>query len=82
MTTAERNGAASPEELVERVQELTAELDSVGDPSVRARAEELVGAIIELYGTGLERIAAILDDAGEPGAELRERLAATASSPA
>jgi Fe-S cluster biogenesis protein NfuA/nitrite reductase/ring-hydroxylating ferredoxin subunit len=69
------NGAASPEELVARVQELTVELDSVGDPAVRARAEELIGAIIELYGTGLERMAAILDDAGEHGAEIRERLA-------
>ena len=68
------NGAASAEELVARVQELTVELDSVGDPAVRAKAEELIGAIIELYGEGLERVAAILDDAGEPGAEIRERL--------
>ena len=68
------NGAASAEELVARVQELTVELDSVGDPAVRAKAEELIGAIIELYGEGLERVAAILDAAGEPGAEIRERL--------
>src|SRR5689334_20635027 len=64
----------SPEQLVARVQELTVELDSVGDPAVRARAEELISAIIELYGTGLERMASILDDAGEPGAEIRDRF--------
>ena len=61
MLSGNGNGAASPEELVARVQELTVELDSVGDPAVRARAEELIGAIIELYGSGLERVF------GDPG---------------
>ncbi len=75
MTEANGNGAASPEELVARVQELTVELDSVGDPAIRARAEELIGAIIELYGTGLERVFGILDEAGGPGEEIRSRLA-------
>ena len=35
-------GGASPEELIERVQRLTAELDRVTDPVARGRAEELV----------------------------------------
>jgi Fe-S cluster biogenesis protein NfuA/nitrite reductase/ring-hydroxylating ferredoxin subunit len=65
----------APEALVERLQELTVELDSIGDPAIRARAEELVGAVVELYGSGLERIFDVLDEAGEAGAELRSRLA-------
>jgi Fe-S cluster biogenesis protein NfuA/nitrite reductase/ring-hydroxylating ferredoxin subunit len=83
--TAEANGGpaagaagpepASPEALVGRVQELTVEVESIGDPAARARAEELVSAIIELYGAGLERIVGALEQAGEPGAELRARLA-------
>jgi Fe-S cluster biogenesis protein NfuA/nitrite reductase/ring-hydroxylating ferredoxin subunit len=82
---ADRNGgpaqtgagpeASSPEALVARVQELTVELDSIGDPAVRAHAEELAGAIVEMYGTGLERIFAALDEAGEAGAGVRDRLA-------
>jgi Fe-S cluster biogenesis protein NfuA/nitrite reductase/ring-hydroxylating ferredoxin subunit len=67
--------AVDPEALVARVQELTVELDSIGDPGIRARTEELAGAIIEMYGAGLERIFAALDDAGPAGADLRARLA-------
>ena len=63
------------EDLVERVQRLTAELESVADPSVQALTEELVGAVVALYGEGLERIFAALDEAGEPGSELARRLA-------
>ena len=33
-----------------------------------------MGAVIELYGEGLERIFAALDESGDAGAELRERL--------
>ena len=67
--------AASPDELIERVQRLTAELERVGDPAVRRIGDELVGAVIELYGEGLKRIFAAID--ASPDADrLRERLAA------
>ena len=36
--------------LIERVQELTAELESTAEPAVRARTEELVAAVVGLYG--------------------------------
>ena len=75
MAAENNGGGTSPEALVARVQELAVELDAVGDPAVRAKAEELISGIIELYGTGLERIVSILDAAGEGGAEIRERLA-------
>jgi Fe-S cluster biogenesis protein NfuA/nitrite reductase/ring-hydroxylating ferredoxin subunit len=66
---------ASPEELIERVERLTAELDRVTDPIARERAEELVAAVIEVYGRGLERILALVDE-HEGTAQLRDRLAA------
>ena len=62
-----------PEDLVLRVQELQDALDQAGESPVRDIAEELVGALIGLYGAGLERILEALFDAGEPG----ERIAAT-----
>jgi Fe-S cluster biogenesis protein NfuA/nitrite reductase/ring-hydroxylating ferredoxin subunit len=58
------------EELIARVQALTAQLEEIADLHARAVADELVAAIIQLYGDGLERIFAALDD------DLRDRLAA------
>jgi Fe-S cluster biogenesis protein NfuA len=69
-------GADGAEALVERVQRLTAELESLADPAVRARTEELIAAVVGLYGDGLERIFGALAEAGPPGAELARRLAA------
>jgi Fe-S cluster biogenesis protein NfuA/nitrite reductase/ring-hydroxylating ferredoxin subunit len=58
------------DELIARVQELTAQLDEVQDFQARAVADELVASIMQLYGEGLERIMAALDDAPE----VRDRL--------
>jgi Fe-S cluster biogenesis protein NfuA/nitrite reductase/ring-hydroxylating ferredoxin subunit len=58
--------STEPEALVARVEELTARIEPGGD------AEELAGALMELYGEGLERIFAAI---GEDGSEaLRARL--------
>jgi Fe-S cluster biogenesis protein NfuA/nitrite reductase/ring-hydroxylating ferredoxin subunit len=48
--------------MVDRVQELIARLDGLEDPSARATAEELVATLMDLYGEGLERVMALLDD--------------------
>jgi Fe-S cluster biogenesis protein NfuA/nitrite reductase/ring-hydroxylating ferredoxin subunit len=63
---------ASSEELVERVQRLTEELDQIADPVAKRASEELVSAVIELYGDGLERIFDAV--AASSDAELGERL--------
>jgi Fe-S cluster biogenesis protein NfuA/nitrite reductase/ring-hydroxylating ferredoxin subunit len=68
-------GAVSPDELVERLQRLTAELERIPDAAARETAEEMIGSVIELYGHGLERIFTVIDEAGDQAAELRERLA-------
>jgi Fe-S cluster biogenesis protein NfuA/nitrite reductase/ring-hydroxylating ferredoxin subunit len=52
-----------------RVQALTEQLEEVQDFQARALADELVSSVIQLYGAGLERIFAVLDD------DTRERLA-------
>lgn len=43
-------------EGVARVEGLLGELEALGDPRARAKALEAVQALLELYGTGLERI--------------------------
>jgi Fe-S cluster biogenesis protein NfuA/nitrite reductase/ring-hydroxylating ferredoxin subunit len=65
--------AARGEQLVDRVQELQGRLELSGDSATRALAEELVSAIVQMYGAGLERILGSLLEAGEDG----ERVAAS-----
>jgi Fe-S cluster biogenesis protein NfuA/nitrite reductase/ring-hydroxylating ferredoxin subunit len=62
-----------PERLVERVQELQAALDSAADAGTRELADELVSAIVQMYGAGFERIVGMLMSGGSDG----ERLAAS-----
>jgi Fe-S cluster biogenesis protein NfuA/nitrite reductase/ring-hydroxylating ferredoxin subunit len=60
------------EALVGRVEELTAQLEAIGDPFARSCAEELAGALMSLYGEGLERM---FEAIAEEGSEtLRDRL--------
>jgi Fe-S cluster biogenesis protein NfuA/nitrite reductase/ring-hydroxylating ferredoxin subunit len=60
--------------LIERVQELTEQLEEVQDFQARAVADELVSSVMALYGEGLERIFAALADDDATVAEVRERL--------
>jgi Fe-S cluster biogenesis protein NfuA len=58
-----------------RVEQLLADLAEVADPAVRDKSEELARSLVELYGSGLERIATVI--AGQPGGgELIRTLAA------
>lgn len=61
------------EQLVERVQDLQAQLESTGESAPRRLTEELVSAVVQMYGAGLERIVDCLL-AGGPEAE---RIAAS-----
>jgi len=73
MDTAAETSTERPEQLVERVQELQARLELSGDSATRALAEELVSAIVRMYGAGLERIVGSLIQDGADG----ERIAAS-----
>ncbi len=65
--------AGSPDELIERVQRLSGELEAIAEPRAQAAANELVAAVIELYGDGLERIFAAVGESSD--GELGKRLA-------
>lgn len=67
--------AARSEQLVERVQELQGRLELSGDSATRAVAEELVAAIVQMYGAGLQRIVGSLMDAGAAGERVAGSLA-------
>jgi Fe-S cluster biogenesis protein NfuA/nitrite reductase/ring-hydroxylating ferredoxin subunit len=61
------------EQLIGQVQDLQARLESSQDSATRALAEELVSAVVQMYGAGLERVLGTLLQAGPEG----ERLAAS-----
>jgi len=65
----------APRLLFERVQELQERLDRHGDKPLRALADELVAALVEMYGEGLARVLAAVRDAGEAGEAIASRLA-------
>jgi Fe-S cluster biogenesis protein NfuA len=54
--------AAEVRELPARIDTLLDELYGIGDAAVSARADELVRAVVGLYGAGLTRIVELLDD--------------------
>ena len=63
-----------PEVLLERVQELQDRLDSVSDSTTRNLAEEVVSAVVQMYGAGLERILQRLLAGGEVGEQIAVSL--------
>jgi hypothetical protein len=49
-----------------RVEELIAALESTPDETVRGQVRELIQSLLELHGTGLERILSLVYDSGSP----------------
>jgi Fe-S cluster biogenesis protein NfuA/nitrite reductase/ring-hydroxylating ferredoxin subunit len=64
-----------PEKLVERVQDLQSRLSAAGDETTRQLAEELVSAIVQMYGAGLEQVLGVLFAAGDEGGRLAMTMA-------
>jgi Fe-S cluster biogenesis protein NfuA/nitrite reductase/ring-hydroxylating ferredoxin subunit len=62
-------------ELLDRVQWLTAQLDELPDPGARELAQELVSAVIAMYGDGLRRIVETISEARDAGATILDQLA-------
>jgi Fe-S cluster biogenesis protein NfuA/nitrite reductase/ring-hydroxylating ferredoxin subunit len=64
-----------PEQLVARVQELSAQLEAVAEPGTLAIAEEMSSVIVQMYGAGLERIVDVIAASGPAGEHVRDALA-------
>lgn len=59
----------------ERIEELISEVSEFSDPHARDIAEELIQALLDLYGEGLARILELSVQTGAPGYKLVESLA-------
>jgi Fe-S cluster biogenesis protein NfuA/nitrite reductase/ring-hydroxylating ferredoxin subunit len=68
---APREQPTEGQELLERIEQLTAAIDAGADPFLRGTVDELVSVIIEMYGEGLTRIVRELAEQGEEGLLLR-----------
>jgi Fe-S cluster biogenesis protein NfuA len=63
-----------PDELLDRVQRLSARVEELRDPQARELAQELVGAVIAMYGDGLRRIMETIESAREAGTTILDEL--------
>ena len=66
--------AGAADALIERVERLSADVDRIGDPGARGAAQDLLAAVMDLYGEGLVRVLAATEDAGEAGEAIRRRM--------
>jgi hypothetical protein len=64
-----------PDQLLQRVQSLSEELDQLPESRARELAEELVEAVVAMYGDGLSRIVETIERAREAGATILDELA-------
>ena len=62
---------------LQRLDVLLREVEESADPAAAARTREIVQAVLDLHGTGLERILGQLEQAGEAGARSSKRAPAT-----
>jgi Fe-S cluster biogenesis protein NfuA/nitrite reductase/ring-hydroxylating ferredoxin subunit len=82
MSATEHSDTATPgdvaDDLIGHVQDLQDRLDELGDETARELAEELVSAVVSMYGAGLERIVDALMAGEEP---VQRAAAALAEDP-
>ena len=65
---------AHPAELLDRVQDLTTQVDELADVRARTLAQELLATVIAMYGDGLARIMEVIGNSREAGATILDEL--------
>jgi Fe-S cluster biogenesis protein NfuA len=55
---------------VQQIGNLVQEIEAIADPALRAKMEEIVQLLMELHGTGLEKMMEITFQAGDPGVNI------------
>lgn len=60
---------------IQRIEELVGKIETLADPDARSNARELVQALMDLHGVGIERILDAVADSGPAGMEVIDELA-------
>lgn len=63
------------QQSIQQIEALTQRIESIADPATRESAGELVRAILDLHGAGLERMIELVAEAGAPGEAVVESFA-------
>lgn len=63
-------------EKFQEIEQLVARIDAFGDAEARENVHALIGAILELHGSGLDRMLDIVHDSGDAGRAAIRRFAA------
>jgi Fe-S cluster biogenesis protein NfuA/nitrite reductase/ring-hydroxylating ferredoxin subunit len=74
MSTEVQPTEAHPADLLDRVQELSTQVDALSDGHARMIAQELVATVIAMYGDGLQRIMETIEGSREAGATILDEL--------
>jgi Fe-S cluster biogenesis protein NfuA len=75
VTVAATQSRSELEQRIERIDELIQELETGSDPVLRATAQELVQAVMDLHGSGIERIVALVRQSGSAGQAIMDQFA-------
>lgn len=59
---------------MQRIGELVQEIESIGDPAVRAATKSLVQSLMDLHGVALEKALDIVADSGETGTSIIDKM--------
>jgi hypothetical protein len=62
------------QERVKKIGSLVQELDNVADPAARTAAKALLQSLMDLHGTGLERVLEIVFQSGDAGSRVIDEL--------
>ncbi|HEX4227943.1 MAG TPA: hypothetical protein VHZ07_04690 [Bryobacteraceae bacterium] len=69
------NDQIRSQEWVDKIEELVRQADSLSDPNARSVAVDLLQAVLDFHGAGLERVMEIAVEAGLAGEAIIERIA-------
>ena len=75
MAVSQPPSRPAPEDLLGRVQDLSERVEALEDPRARTLAQDLVSAVIAMYGDGLERMMAVVRDSRVAGATILDQFA-------
>jgi Fe-S cluster biogenesis protein NfuA len=74
MAVMDKSSSQEFQKRLGHVEELIATLESAPDSAMRKQARELIQALLDLHGTGLERILSVLYDSGVGGSAVIDDL--------
>jgi Fe-S cluster biogenesis protein NfuA len=60
---------------IQRIEGLIQQVERYPDPAAKAHTRDIVQGVLDLHGAGLEKMLAILAEAGEPGLAMIDKLA-------